>query len=61
MRKVSTSEGMPVHSFRSLLSDLATITKNLIQPTIEGASPFDRITVPTPLQRRALELLGVSL
>jgi transposase len=56
-----TSEGMPVHSFRSLLSDLATITKNLIQPTIEGASPFDRITVPTPLQRRALELLGVSL
>lgn len=56
-----TDDDEPVHSFQSLLRDLATITKNRIQPRIAGAEPFDRITLPTPLQRRALELLGVTL
>ena len=49
----------PVHSFTSLLADLATICANHIQPTNDLAA-FTMITTPTPLQRRAFELLGVS-
>ena len=49
----------PVHSFTSLLADLATICANHIQPTNDPAA-FTMITTPTPLQRRAFELLGVS-
>jgi hypothetical protein len=56
-----TREGWPVHSFHTLLADLATIVKNRIEPTIAGAAPFDQITRPTPLQQHALELLGVRL
>jgi transposase len=53
--------GEPVHSFRSLLRDLATIAKNRIQPKAPGASPFQMITRPTPFQQRVLDLLGVNL
>ena len=56
-----TQSGEPVHSFQSLLADLATIANNRIQPTLEGVPEFDRLTKPTPPQRRALHLLGVSL
>lgn len=55
-----TEHGAPVHSFQSLLSDLATLVKNRIEPRgIEGVA-FDKTTVPTPLQRRALALLQLS-
>ena len=54
-----TDDGVPVHSFTSLLADLATICANHIQPTNDLAA-FTMITTPTPLQRRAFELLGVS-
>jgi transposase len=56
-----TDDGYPVHSFRSLLADLATITKNQIQPDIPDAPPFYKITTPTPAQNHALKLLGISL
>jgi Transposase DDE domain len=52
-----TNDGAPVHSFTSLLADLATICANQIQPTDDTAA-FTIITTPTPLQRRAFELLG---
>ena len=48
-----------MHSFTSLLADLATICANHIQPA-HDVPPFTMITTPTPLQRRAFELLGVS-
>lgn len=56
-----TEEGLPVHSFQTLLSDLATIVKNRIQPKLPGVEAFDQITRPTPLQQQALDLLGVRL
>ena len=56
-----TPSGEPVHSFRSLLADLATITKNTIQPTLEDTQPFEKITLPTPIQRQAFELLKLSV
>lgn len=54
-----TEDDHPVHSFTSLLDDLGTICANHIQPT-DDMPPFTMITTPTPLQRRAFELLGVS-
>jgi hypothetical protein len=56
-----TDEGEPVHSFQTVLSDLATIVKNRIEPRIAGAASFDQMTRPTPLQQRALDLLQVRL
>lgn len=56
-----TAEGVPVHSFRTLLADLGTITKNQIQPNIPDSPTFNKITVPTQTQKKALDLLGVSL
>jgi hypothetical protein len=55
-----TPDGQPVHSFASLLADLATICVNRVQPNDAGLPAFKLITTPTPLQRRAFELLGVS-
>lgn len=55
-----TDDGCPVHSFRTLLSDLATVAKNRILPNTKDAPPFDLITTPTPLQQRAFDLLGVN-
>ena len=54
-----THENTPVHNFTSLLADLATICANQIQPT-DDLPTFTKTTTPTPLQRRAFELLGVS-
>ena len=54
-----TPEDTPVHSFTSLLADLATLCANQIQPTDHTAT-FTIITTPTPLQSRAFELLGLS-
>ncbi len=56
----NTRDGLPVHSFQTLLADLATIAKNRVVSKTAGLE-FDRITRPTPLQARALELLDVSL
>jgi hypothetical protein len=55
-----TPGDMPVHSFASLLADLATICLNQIQPADPALPAFSLITTPTPLQRQALDLLGVS-
>jgi transposase len=54
-----TKDDTPVHSFTSLLADLATICANHIQPT-HDLPAFTKTTIPTPLQRRAFDLLGVS-
>lgn len=56
-----TSEGMKVHSFRTLLGDLATIVKNRIQPQDKKIASFDMLTRPTGIQQRAFDLLGVQL
>jgi len=55
-----TDDGFPVHSFRTLLKDLATIVRNTCQPNTPGVPNFEKVTLPTPLQRRAFDLLGVS-
>ena len=56
-----TQDDLPVHSFQTLLSDLATIVANRVQPKDATIPAFDMITTPTDLQQRALELLRVPL
>jgi len=63
MRKVltkRTDEGFPVHSFRTLLADLATVALSTCRTQVDGAPTFVKITTPTPVQHRAFDLLGVS-
>jgi Transposase DDE domain len=56
-----TDDGEPVHSFQSLLRHLRTIVKDRMRLKSDVAIEFDKLTTPTPLQQRALDLLGVSL
>ena len=60
-RSKRTADGGPVHSLRTLLNDLATVTRNTVAPRLPGTEPFEVITRPTPLQDKALKLLGVRL
>ena len=60
-RSKRTADGLPAHSFRTLLGDLATITKNQVVARLPGAEPFEIVTRPTALQREVFELLGVRL
>jgi transposase len=54
-----TADGLPVHSLRTLLSDLATLAKNLVR--LHGTEgEFHQLTDATALQRRAFELLGIT-
>jgi len=62
LAKIATkhaADGSPVHSLHSLLADLGTICANRIQPAA-GLPAFTLITTPTPVQRRAFDLLGLS-
>jgi len=62
-----TASGLPAQSFASLLADLATLARNRCamkedaQGTKDGArdTTFVLHTQPTPLQQRAMQLLGL--
>lgn len=56
-----TEEGEPVHSFQTLLDDLATIAKQRCQPNHPHIPTFEKTTIPTPLQQRAFDLLHVRI
>ena len=56
-----TANGLPIHSFQTLLADLATIARNRVVPRLAGAGPFNVVTRPTALQSEAFRLLGVRL
>jgi transposase len=60
-RTKQTSQGSTVHSFQTLLGDLATIVKNRIQPRDKKIPAFDMLTTPTAIQQRAFDLLGVTI
>jgi len=55
-----TPEGLPVHSFQTLLKDLATRCRNTCRVKSDPSGPrFQMVTEPTPLQAKALQLLGL--
>lgn len=62
--KASTQQlpdGTAVHSFRTLLAELATLTRNRVVPAgAPDEAAFDIVAIPTPLQARALSLLDLT-
>ena len=55
-----TADGLPIHSFHTLLAALGTRCRNRCRVTsgLEGLT-FCQLTEPTPLQQRAFQLLGL--
>jgi len=52
------SGGLPVYRYRDLLAHLATLDRQTI--TFAGRA-IQKLTTPTPIQRRAFELLGATV
>ena len=55
-----TADGLPVHSFQSLLAELATFTRNTMAMAAAPHDTFLLYPQPTPIQLRAFELLAVQ-
>ena len=51
-------EPLPVHSFHTLLGDLATLTRNVVRLGRDRLTAI--LATPTRTQRRALDLLGIT-
>src|SRR5512134_2805676 len=58
-RTRKTDDGAPVHSFRTLLPDLATLTRNTVR--FGDKLPITVLSRPTPPQQRAFDHLGVAI
>jgi Transposase DDE domain len=56
----TTADGYPAHTIPDLLADLGTLCRNTVHIG-HAAHTFTRLTTPTPLQARALQLLDVKL
>jgi transposase len=56
-----TPDGLPVHSFHTLLADLATLARNTIVTAINPLYPLTVVTRPTPVQQKAFDLLGIAV
>jgi hypothetical protein len=56
-----TTDGLPVQSFQCLLKDLATLCKNRVCWESSPDAQFDQLTLPTDLQRRVFDLLGLVI
>jgi hypothetical protein len=52
-----TADGLPVHSFQTLLKDLRTLTMNAVTM---GFQDLQLPARPTPVQQQALQLLEVK-
>src|SRR6266704_3198064 len=58
-RKIA-EDGLPVHSFRTLLQDLGTLTYNVTHTSLNPEAKIILTTRPTPLQTKAFTLLGLN-
>ncbi|MDA1101695.1 MAG: IS1634 family transposase [Proteobacteria bacterium] len=54
-----TDDGLPVHSFRTLLADLATMTRNTV--SYGNEQTMIMLAKPTEIQTKALDLLAVKV
>jgi hypothetical protein len=52
-------DGTPVQRFSTLMAELSTLVRNTcrVPGAADDAPPFERLTTPTPAQRRALDLI----
>ena len=55
-----TDDGLPVHSFQTLLADLATYSRIQATTALNEKYVFTLHTRPTPTQQRAFELLAIN-
>ena len=55
-----TPDGLPVHSFQSLLADLGTLCLNTFVTALNPDYEITLATRPTPVQAKAFECLGIS-
>jgi hypothetical protein len=55
-----TEDGLPVHSFRTLLADLTTLTRNTLVTASDPERAFTVTARPTALQQKALDLLALA-
>ncbi len=55
------ADGAPVHSFQTLLADLATLARNTVVTANAPDRPFTILTRPTPIQQKAFDLLGFPI
>jgi hypothetical protein len=53
-------DGLPLHSFRTLLQDLGTLAYNVTHTSLNPEAKIILTTRPTPLQAKAFELLGLN-
>jgi len=53
-------DGAPLHSFRTLLQDLATVAYNITSTSLNPDAKIVITTRPTPVQAKAFKLLGVN-
>jgi transposase len=56
----AAADGLPVHSFQSLLRDLATCTLNEMTTTLNAAYSFTLVATPTSVQAQAFTLLDID-
>jgi len=55
-----TPDGLPVHSFETLMAELASRCRNTYKLKADDSSlTFSQVPAPTALQKRAYELLGL--
>jgi hypothetical protein len=57
----TTPDGQTVHSFQSLIADLATLALNTIVTAANPKYPITLATRPTPIQAKAFELLALPI
>jgi transposase len=56
----TTPDGLPVHSFQSLIADLATLARNAVTTALNPNDEFILHTRPTAIQQKAFDLLGIN-
>ncbi len=56
-----TKDDLPVHSFQTLLADLGTIVKDQCRAKIKNAPFFTKVTLKSPVQKKAFQLLKLRM
>jgi hypothetical protein len=60
-RTLRTPDGLPVHSFQTLLQALARLSKSRMRIRRADAEPIEKLSRATALQHKAFSLLGLRL
>ena len=54
------ADGLPAHSFATLLEDLKTLCRSTLRPKINGAETFSKLTKATKVQEKVFRLLNIK-